>query len=148
MLFCRDEEEHYLCPDLKLVSMPSFGWLIILPYFYLFQVKPTIRRVEAWVLMPVRWWSLLLPRPRCLTKSGTLIASMRMTQSIFGREICLLTWDRTSTWWSKGRGSLRYCRALWVGLRGGGGGGGEQENVIFWDSRLTFWDLEIYVTAS
>lgn len=102
------------CPQTwKLRALPSFK-VTLFPVLLLFQGKPSLHSVEAWVLMPARWWSLLLPQPRCLTKSGISIASMRMTPSISGRETCPLTWDRTSTWWSRGRGSPRYCRALWV----------------------------------
>lgn len=101
----------------KLHALPS-SELTLFPVFHLFQGQPSIPSVEAWVLMPARWWSLLLPQPRCLTRSGTSIASTRMTPSISGRETCPLTSDRTSTWWSRGRGSPRYCRALWVPLMG------------------------------
>lgn len=92
--------------------------LTLFPVFLLFQGKPSLHSVEAWVLMPARWWSPLPPRPPCLTRSGTSIASMRTTRSISGRGTCPLTSDRTSTWWSRGRGSPRYCRALWVPLMG------------------------------
>lgn len=145
MLFCRDDKEHYLCPGSDVIF---FAPLLMVTCSSLCSVAGEAHQasVAAWVLMPVRWWSLLLPPPQCLTKSGTSIASMRMTQSIFGRETCLLTCDRTSIWWSRERGSLRYCRALWVGLKGGW----KQKIVVFWDVLLTFWDLkkEIYVTAS
>lgn len=44
---------------------------------------------------------------------------MKMTLTTSVKETCLLTLGKTSTWWNKGRESPRYCRVLWVGLKGG-----------------------------
>lgn len=76
-------------------------------------------QIEAWVLRPARGWSQPLHLPASLTKRDILTASMKMTLTTSVKETCLLTLGKTSTWWNKGRESPRYCRVLWVGLKGG-----------------------------
>ncbi len=74
------------------------------------------RAASTWVRW--RWGRLrgLLPCP-CRTttpRSATSTAWTRVTLSTSAAGTCRRTWGRTSTWWSRRRGSPRSCRVQYV----------------------------------